>query len=149
MAQLQMVCTLRTGTQERWRRLSQEVAGSRRAQFEASCRQAGITQVQVWLVQLAHSELLLVKMNMQEPQQTLKALATSKRPFERWLREQLQVLLGWSVQEVLPVPQGDLLLAWVDSVSSYAIGCPVEGESITRKEKEDVTDYEPTATRGE
>jgi hypothetical protein len=112
MAQLQMVCTLRTGTQERWRRLSQEVAGSRRAQFEASCRQAGITQLQVWLVQLHHGELLLVTVDTQEPQQTLKALATSEHPFEHWLREQLQVLLGWDVQEVLPVPQGDLLLAW-------------------------------------
>jgi hypothetical protein len=112
MAQLQMVCTLRTGTQESWRRLSQEVAGSRRAQFEASCRQAGITQVQVWLVQLHRSELLFVTVNTQEPDQTLKALATSERPFERWLREQLQVLLGWSVQEVLSSPQGDLLLAW-------------------------------------
>jgi hypothetical protein len=112
MTQLQMVCTLRTGTQERWRRLSQEVAGSRRAQFEASCRQVGITQVQVWLVQLLHSELLFVTVNTQEPQQTLKALATSEHPFEHWLREQLQVLLGWSLQEMLPVPQGDLLLAW-------------------------------------
>jgi hypothetical protein len=112
MAQLQMVCTLRTGTQERWRRLSQEVAGSRRVQFEASCRQVGITQLQVWLVQLHHGELLFVTVDTQEPQQTLEALATSEHPFEHWLREQLQVLLGWSVQEVLPVPQGDLLLAW-------------------------------------
>jgi hypothetical protein len=112
MTQLQMVYTLRTGTQERWRRLSQEVAGSRRAQFEASCRQAGISQVQVWLVQLPRSELLVLTMNTQEAQQTLKALATSEHPFEHWLREQLQSLLGWDVQEVLPVPQGDLLLAW-------------------------------------
>ena len=112
MAQLKMVCTLRTGTQERWRRLSQEVAGSRRAQFEASCRRAGITQVQVWLVQLPRSELLFVTLNTQEPQQTLQALANSEHPFERWLREQFQVLLGWNVQEVLPATQGDLLLAW-------------------------------------
>ncbi len=112
MAQLQLVCTLRNGTQERWRRLSQEVAGSRRAQFEASCRQAGITQVQVWLVQLPRSELLVLTMDTQEPQQTLKALATSEHPFEHWLREQLQALLGWDVREVLPVPQGDLLLSW-------------------------------------
>jgi hypothetical protein len=68
--------------------------------------------VQVWLVQLPHSELLFVTVNTQEPQQTLKALATSEHPFEHWLREQLQVLLGWSLQEMLPVPQGDLLLAW-------------------------------------
>ena len=112
MTQLQMVYTLRTGTQERWRRLSQEVAGSRRAQFEASCRRAGITQVQVWLMQLLHSELLVVTLNMQEPQQTLKALATSEGPFEHWLREQLQNLLGWNMQEVLSVPRGDLLLSW-------------------------------------
>jgi hypothetical protein len=112
MAQLQMVCTLRTGTQERWRRLFQEVAGSRRAQFEASCRQAGITQVRVWLVQLLHGELLVVTLNTQEPQQTLQALAICEGPFEHWLREQLQALLGWNVQQVLPAPQGDLLLSW-------------------------------------
>ncbi len=111
MTQLQLVCTLRTGTQERWRRLPQEVAGSRRAQFEASCRQAGIIQMQVRLVQLLHSELLVVTLNMQEPQQTFEALATSEGPFEHWLREQLQVLLGWNMQEVLQDPQGDLLLS--------------------------------------
>jgi hypothetical protein len=65
-----------------------------------------------WLVQLHRSELLFVTVNTQEPHQTQQALATSERPFERWLREQLQVLLGRSVQEVLPAPQGDLLLAW-------------------------------------
>ena len=80
MTQLQMVYTLRTGTQERWRRLSQEIAGSRKAQFEASCRQAGITQVQVWLVQLPHNELLLVKIHTQEPQQTFEALNLRSRP---------------------------------------------------------------------
>jgi hypothetical protein len=51
-------------------------------------------------------------MNTQEPQQTFESLATSERPFEHWLREQLQVLLGWNMQEMLPAPQGDLLLAW-------------------------------------
>ena len=112
MTQLQIVYPLRTGTQERWRRLFQEVAGSRRVQFEASSRQAGITQVQVWLVQLPRSELLVVTVNTQEPQQTCEALATCEDPFAHWLREQLQALLGWNVQEVLPVPRGDLLLSW-------------------------------------
>ena len=57
MAQLQIVCPLRSGTQERWRRLAQEVTGSRREQLEACCRQAGITQVQVWVVQMQRGEL--------------------------------------------------------------------------------------------
>ncbi|HET8851645.1 MAG TPA: hypothetical protein VFN02_03905, partial [Ktedonobacteraceae bacterium] len=48
----------------------------------------------------------------QEPQQTLQELATSKRPFDRWLREQFQVLLGWNVQEVLADPPVDLIFTW-------------------------------------
>ena len=86
MAQLQIVYLLRPGTQERWRRLCQELAGTRLDQFEASCWQAGITQVHVQLVQLLHGELMLMTLHTQEPQQTLQELATSKRPFDRWLR---------------------------------------------------------------
>ena len=112
MAQLQIVCPLRSGTQERWRRLAQEVAGSRREQFEDSCRQAGISQMQVWLVQLRRGELLLMRLHVQPPHQALLELANSQRPFERWLRGQLQVLLGWNVQEVPPKQQQELLFAW-------------------------------------
>ena len=112
MAQLQIVCLLRAGTQEQWRRLYQVVGGSRRDQFEASCRQAGISQMQVWIVQLLHGELLLMTLNTQEPQQTLKALATSDYPFDRWVRQQVQGLLGWNVQDVLPGPQSDLIFSW-------------------------------------
>ncbi len=112
MVQLQIAYLLRSGTQERWRRLCQELAGPRLDQLEASCRQAGITQVQVRLVQLLHGELMLITLHTQEPQQTLQELATSRRPFDRWLREQLQILLGWNLQEVLGEPQDDLIFAW-------------------------------------
>jgi hypothetical protein len=114
MAQLLIVCPLRPATQERWRRLYQDIAGSRRAQFEASCRQAGISQVQVWLVQLRRGELLLMRLHAEPPHQALLELANSQRPFEHWLRGQLQVLLGWNVQEVLPEQQQELLFAWPD-----------------------------------
>ena len=112
MAQLQIVCPLRSGTQERWRRLAQEIAGSRREQFEAFCREAGITQMQVWVVQMSRSELLFMTLQTQEPQQPLAELATSARPFDRWLREQLQLLLGWNLQEVLPGQHHDLIFTW-------------------------------------
>ncbi len=114
MAQLQIVCPLRSGTQERWRRLAQEVAGSRREQFEAFCQEAGIIQVQVWVVQMQRGELLLMTLHMQEPQQTLLELATSARPFDRWLREQFQFLLGWNLQEVLTSQHYDLIFTWSD-----------------------------------
>jgi len=112
MAQLQIAYLLRPGTQERWRRLCQELAGPRLDQVEEFCRQVGITQVQVRLVQLIHGELMLITLRTQEPQQTLQELATSKRPFDRRLREQLQALLGWSMQEMLANPPCDLIFAW-------------------------------------
>ena len=115
MAQLQIAYLLRPGTQEQWRRLYQEIAESRREEFEASCRHMGIIQVQVRLAQLLHGDLMLMTLHTQEPQQTLKALVSSERPFERWLRAQLQGLLGWNVQDVvngLPDPQGDLIFTW-------------------------------------
>jgi hypothetical protein len=114
MAQLQIVYLPRPGTQERWRRLCQELAGSRRDRFAASCQQAGITQVQVWMVQLLRVELLLITVQTQAPHQTLEALVSSEGQFEHWLREQFQVLLGWNVQEVLPDLQGDLIFTWPD-----------------------------------
>ena len=110
MAQLQIAYFPRRGTQERWRRLCQDIAELCPEQFAAVCQQAGITQVQVRLLQLRHSELLLVTVQMQEPQQTREALASSQSPFADFLQEQLQGLLGWDVQEVLSDPPADLLL---------------------------------------
>ena len=112
MAQLQIAYLPRPGTQERWRRLCQDVAELRLEPFAAVCQQAGISQVQVRLLQLRHSELLLVSVQMQEPQQTREALASSQFLFADFLREQLRVLLGWDVQEVLADPPSDLLFTW-------------------------------------
>ena len=112
MAQLQIAYLPRTGTQERWRRLCQEVAELRQDHFAASCQRAGITQVQVRMLQLLHGELLLFSIQMQQLQQTREALASSQYQFDRWLREQLQVLLGWNVQEVLADSPSDLIFSW-------------------------------------
>ena len=112
MAQLQIVYLPRRGPEERWRRLCQEVAELCPEQFAAACQQAGITQVQVRLMQLLHSELLLVSVQMQEPQQTRKSLTSFQSQFAHWLGEQLRALLGWDVQELLDDPPVDLLFTW-------------------------------------
>ena len=112
MAQLQIACLPRRGTEERWRRLCQDVAELCPEQFAAVCQQAGITRVQVRLLQLLHSELLLVSVQMQEPQQTRKSLASSQTQFAHWLRDQLRALLGSDVQELLADPPADLLFTW-------------------------------------
>jgi hypothetical protein len=112
MAQLQIAYLPRWGTEERWRRLCQDVAELCPEQFTALCEQAGITRVQVRLLQLRHSEILLVSVQMQEPQQTRKSLASSRSQFTHWLGEQLRALLGCDVQELLDDPPADLLFTW-------------------------------------
>jgi hypothetical protein len=112
MAQLQIAYLPGSGTQERWRRLCQEVAELHSEQFAALCQQAGITGVQVQIMQLFHRELLLVSVQIRDPQQTREALASSQSPFTHWLGEQLQGLLGWNMQEVLAEPPADLVFTW-------------------------------------
>jgi hypothetical protein len=112
MAQLQIAYLPRRGTQERWRRIFQEITELRSEHVAAFCQQVGITQVQIQLLQLLNSELLLVSVQMPEPQQTCGALASSQSPFANFLREQLRSLLGWDVQEALANPPADLLFTW-------------------------------------
>jgi hypothetical protein len=112
MVQLQIAYLPRAGTQERWRRLWQEVAELCPEQFAAVCQQAGITRVRVRLLQLRRGELLLVDVQMQEPQQAREALASFQSPFAHWLREQIQGLLGLDAQEALNDPPTDLLFTW-------------------------------------
>src|SRR5260370_7423955 len=111
MAQLEIAYLLRPGTQEYWRRLCQEVAGSRRVQFEASCQEVGITQVRGRLVQMLRGELLLVTVHMREPHQALQEFASSQRPFDGWLRAQLHVFPGSNIQDALLDPHGALIFA--------------------------------------
>jgi hypothetical protein len=112
MTQIQVAYLPRLGTLERWRRLCQEVAELRQDRFAAFCQQAGITQVQVRLFQLLHSELLLLTVQTQELHQTLQALARPEDQLDPWLRDQLRSLLGWDIQEVLSDPPSDLIFTW-------------------------------------
>ena len=112
MAQLQIAYLPRRGTEERWRRLWQDIEEFRPDQFAAVCGQAGITRVQVRLFQLRHSELLLVSVQTPELQQTREALASCQSPFALWLCEQVQGLLGWDGQEALDDPPSDMLFTW-------------------------------------
>ena len=115
MVQLQMSYILRPGTQERWRRLCQEVAGSRKSQFELSCQQLEISRMQVTIVSLFPHDLMLVTAEVKEPQQMLLKLIRSEHSFDRWLKGQLETLLGWNIQSILSDPHSDLIFNWYQS----------------------------------
>ena len=115
MVQLQMSHMLRQGTQERWRRLYQEVAGSRKEQFERSCQHLEITRMQVMIVHLFPHDLLVMTVETTEPEQTLRTVIHSESPFERWLKGQVESLLGWKIDHLLSDPSPDLIFDWSPS----------------------------------
>jgi hypothetical protein len=127
MSQHHMICLLRAGMQERWRRLCQELTGSRRDQFVASCQQRGITSIHVRVVQGLRGEMLLVSLDVQEPHQILQELVASEHPFDRWLQEQFKALLGRTLQDIASdQQQDDLLIAWQDEQSQHSK--PIDNE---------------------
>jgi hypothetical protein len=112
MTQLQVVYPLRSGTQERWRRLCQELGGAYREEFAASCQRMGITSGEVRLLHVFNSDVLLVTVFISNPAHAVNVLARSDEPADRWLRAQLQSVLGWTLQDIPADPSGELILAW-------------------------------------
>lgn len=64
------------------------------------------------MVQLRRGELLFMSLHAPQPRRALRELANSPCPVDRWLHSQLQDLLGWSPQEMLPEEQQELLFTW-------------------------------------
>jgi hypothetical protein len=112
MSHVQVVYPLRSGTQERWRRLCQELAGSHSKEFAASCQHMGIISGEVRLVHVLHSDVMLVTLSIANPRHAVDVLALSSDPADRWLRAQLQSLLGWTLQDAPTDPPGELILTW-------------------------------------
>ena len=85
------------GKEEEWRRLLQELEGSRSADFGRMGRRLGINAVHVWLQRTRHGELAVVHIEVDDPAEAISALAGSEGAFERWLKRRIEDLHGVDV----------------------------------------------------
>src|SRR5215470_154883 len=72
-----LVLPLLPGKEEVWRRFYQELAGTRRAEYEQSRRKLGITREQAWIVQTHQGELLIACLEVEHMLEMLPRLLVS------------------------------------------------------------------------
>jgi hypothetical protein len=117
VASLALVLLILPGKEEAWRRFYQELAGTRRAEYEQSRRQLGITREHAWIVQTHPGELLIAYLEVEHLEQMLPTLLVSDLPFDDWFRQQCQGLHGLDVRQrpAWPPKHSELIFAWYDS----------------------------------
>ena len=117
MASLVLVLLILPGKEEAWRRFYQELAGTRRAEYEQSRRQLGITREQAWIVQTHPGELLIACLEAEQLEQLIPTLLVSNLPFDSWFREHCQSLHGLDMRQlsVWPPKRSELIFVWYDS----------------------------------
>jgi len=117
VASLVLVLPLLPEKEEAWRRFYQELAGTRRAEYEQSRRQLGSTREQAWIVQAYPGELLIACLETEYLEQMILRLLVSDLPFDDWFRQQCQSLHGLDVRQrpAWPPKRSELIFAWYDS----------------------------------
>jgi hypothetical protein len=89
-----------------------ELLGPRRAEFEASWRQKGITREAAWLQSRSDGALVLVYMEAEDLSRAFGELGTSDTPFDRWYRQTVLDIYGVDLTETASRPPNELLADW-------------------------------------
>jgi hypothetical protein len=105
---------------EAWRRFCQELSGSRLQMYIASRRRLGITRERLALVETASGAVTITTVEALKVTWALEQIVTSDLPFDRWYREKVQTLHGFSlagyakfVQPEQPLLGQELLFEWM------------------------------------
>lgn len=108
------------GKQEAWRQFCQTLEGSRRHEYSGSLQRMGITKQKVWLSQTQQMDLVHLHLQMDQGARAMTALASSTRPFDRWLRKQVRDLHGLDLKQLAQsVPE--LILVWPPAPIAAAV----------------------------
>jgi len=80
---------LKPGKPLAWERLTAELQGPRRREYEASRRRLGITNEVLRIDPRPDQDHVIVHFETEDPERTRKRWTESKHPFDQWLREQI------------------------------------------------------------
>ena len=106
---LVILLPLLPGKQEAWRQFCQILQGSRRSEYDAWCQQMGITRQEVWLSQTVQGDLVRIHLQEERLQHALTDLMLSRRPFDRWLWQQLLELHGLDMMQLVSASVHELI----------------------------------------
>jgi hypothetical protein len=85
------------GKEEDWRRVLQELEGSRFGEAERTGRRLGVYAVWVWLQRTQGGATAIVLVEAEDTARALSMLADSDEIFERWLKRRIEEFHGVDV----------------------------------------------------
>lgn len=100
MTEITFAWPIVAGKEEEWRRLLQELEGSRSGDFGRMRRHLGICKIGIWLQLTRHGEMALVHAEVDDPAEAISVLADSKVTFEIWLGRKVEEFHGVAVERV-------------------------------------------------
>jgi hypothetical protein len=110
MASMAFALPLTPGKTEEWRRWSEELAGPRRAEYEASRRRLGVTVERAYLQHTPQGDLNVVYLESEDLGRAFQELAASQDPFDVWFRQRARDLFsGLDLAQPLPAPLSELV----------------------------------------
>ena len=93
---------------EAWRRFIQELALSKRPEFERSRKTVGVSAESIWLV----AGIAVWWLEAEDPEGAILRLAASDQPFDHWFKRQMHDLVGLELIELLVQSRTELVLEW-------------------------------------
>ncbi|SVA33692.1 uncharacterized protein METZ01_LOCUS86546 [marine metagenome] len=100
------------GKTEAWKQATQEIAGSRKPEYEESRRRLGVTREIASLQSTPQGDFVVVCLEADEPDEIISRILASGAPFDRWFAE--VILKGahgiGGAQE--PPPPNQVFLDW-------------------------------------
>ena len=110
------------GKVEAWRRFCQEMSDSRKSGHEAARLQQGITRERLALIETEYGSAAVTTFEADDVSRALNEILTSMLPFDRWYREQVQILHNITLDGYrqfslsIPLPEEqELLFDWAPS----------------------------------
>lgn len=119
---LTLIAPIRPGASEAWRRYLQELTGSRRAEYKASCQRWGIAREQIWIIETLKGAVTIITIAALRPELVVEQLAKGDLPFERQFREQLLLAQGVDLINLSIEAPVELLLDWPGPTDLYSEG---------------------------
>ena len=112
MASLASAFPILPGKTEQWKHFSQEMAGPRRNEYEASRTRLGITREVAYLQQTPQGDLAVVYSEAQDIARVFEGFGRSQEPFDVWFREQVKEIHGVDFTQPLPGPLPEAIVDW-------------------------------------
>jgi hypothetical protein len=80
-------------------------SGGRKGDYEAARHRAGITREQVWIQATPAGDMAIVYFEADDLEVAFTALGKSDEPFDRWFRDHVQQVHGFSLADDFHAPE--------------------------------------------